>query len=197
MIFLRFKKKRQKNDVYEGCAKGKHIRERFPRGKAWRAHYRLQLVHFNICGSMEIKSLGKSSYCFSFIDDYSWMCWFVFNRKGELFDAFKSFKSLVETKSGYKIKCLRINIKGEFCSIDFLNFCDVNRIRRELTIAYTPEKNQVAGKKNCTMVKITWYKRIKHLFLGSCTCYKSVLSQSKSHECTSHNESWILVWEKS
>ena len=39
-------------EVCEGCAKGKHARERFPKGTTWRSHHPLQRVHSDICGPM-------------------------------------------------------------------------------------------------------------------------------------------------
>ena len=44
-----FPKVEEHKEVCDGCARGKHAREKFPRGKAWRAHYPLQLVHYDIC----------------------------------------------------------------------------------------------------------------------------------------------------
>ena len=64
-------KVQEQKDICEGCAKGKHAREKISKGNAWRAHYPLQLVHSDICGPMQTKSLGKSSYFITFIDDYS------------------------------------------------------------------------------------------------------------------------------
>jgi len=39
-------------EVCDGCAKGKHELEKFPKRKSWRAHYPLQLVDSIICGPM-------------------------------------------------------------------------------------------------------------------------------------------------
>eukprot|EP00253_Pinus_taeda_P005517 PITA_05517 len=118
-------------EVCEGCAKGKHARERFPKGSSWRAHHPLQLVHSDICGPMQTKSLGKSSYFITFIDDYSRNCGVYFLKaKSEALDTFKKFKALVENERGCKIKCLWNDHGGEFCSKDFQSYCDMNGIRR-------------------------------------------------------------------
>jgi len=127
-------------EVCEGCAKGKHARERFPKGSAWRAHHPLQLVHSDICGPMQTKSLGKSSYFITFIDDYSRNCWVYFLKaKSEALDTFKKFKALVENERGCKIKCLRTDRGGEFCSKSFQSYCDMNGVRRQHTTSYTPQ----------------------------------------------------------
>ena len=127
-------------EVCEGCAKGKHARERFPKGSAWRAHHPLQLVHSDICGPMQTKSLGKSSYFITFIDDYSRNYWVYFLKaKSEALDTFKKFKSLVENERGCKIKCLQTDRGGEFCSKSFQSYCDMNGVRRQHTTSYTPQ----------------------------------------------------------
>ena len=64
--------------VCEGCAMGKHSRTNFPRGEAWRAINPLQLVHLDICGLMQTKSMGNNTYFLTFIDDYSRYCWIYF-----------------------------------------------------------------------------------------------------------------------
>jgi transposase InsO family protein len=104
---------------------------------------------------MKTKSLGKSSYFITFIDDYSRSCWVYFLKtKDEFFDTFKRFKSLVENERGCKIKCLRTDRGGEFCSKYFQNYCDMNGNKRQLTTAYTPQENGVEKRNNYTMVEM-------------------------------------------
>jgi transposase InsO family protein len=74
--------------------------------------------------------------------------------KDESFDTFKRFKALVEKQRGCKIKCLRNDRGGEFCSKSFQNYCDMNGIKRQLPIAYTPQQNRVAERKNRTVVEM-------------------------------------------
>ena len=75
--------------VCEGCALGKHHRSSFPRFKSWRASYPIQLVHSNICGPMQTKSMGMNSYFLTFIDDYSRMCCIYFLKiKDQAFNCF-------------------------------------------------------------------------------------------------------------
>lgn len=57
----------------EPCILGKHHREKFPVGKAWRATESLMLVlvHSDICGPMQTLSLNGSKYFLIFVDDFS------------------------------------------------------------------------------------------------------------------------------
>ena len=124
----------------EGCVYGKQSKKPFPVGKVWRASKCLELVHADLCGPMNIESLGGSRYFLLFTDDYSRMSWVYFlENKSEAFERFKKFKALVERKSGLLIKTLRIDRGGEFVSIDFNAFCEENGICRELTTPYTPK----------------------------------------------------------
>ena len=67
------------------------------KNEAWRAKDPLQLVHTDICGLMQTKFFGKSSYFITFINDFTRMSWVYFiSRKDEAFKYFKEFKLFVE-----------------------------------------------------------------------------------------------------
>ncbi|CAL2276373.1 unnamed protein product [Prunus armeniaca] len=134
---------------------GKNHREAFPQESKWRAKEPLGLIHSNICGPMQTPSLGGTRYFITFIDDYSRMCWVYFLRnKSEALHVFKKFKVMVELKSGYHIKRLRTNRGGEFNSHEFVQFCEELGIERQLTIAYSPQQNGVAKRKNRTVMEM-------------------------------------------
>eukprot|EP00257_Ricinus_communis_P019757 XP_015578839.1 uncharacterized protein LOC107261771 [Ricinus communis] len=74
--------------------------------------------------------------------------------KSEAFGAFKSFKARMEKETEKTIKTLRTDRGGEYCSKEFDIFCDALGIRRELTIAYTPQQNGVSERKNKTILNM-------------------------------------------
>ena len=43
----------------------------------------------------------------------------AFEKKYDVFDTFKKWKSLVENEIGKRLKCLRSDNGGEYCSNDF------------------------------------------------------------------------------
>ncbi|RVW32269.1 Retrovirus-related Pol polyprotein from transposon RE1 [Vitis vinifera] len=51
----------EKNEVCDGCALGKHHRQSFPKGVAWRAKKVLELIHTDICGPMSTPSQGNNN----------------------------------------------------------------------------------------------------------------------------------------
>ena len=79
--------------------------------------------------------------------------YFLFE-KLETFYHFKCFKVLVEKEVGMFIKCLRIDRGGEFNSAKFNDFCKQHGVKRQLAIAYTPQENGVAERKNCTVMNL-------------------------------------------
>lgn len=82
--------------VCEGCVLGKHHRDPFDSGKAWRANHPLQLIHSDLC-EPGYPSLSGARYLLTFIDDYSRRVWVYFlERKKEVFEVFQNFKALVE-----------------------------------------------------------------------------------------------------
>ncbi|XP_076936014.1 uncharacterized protein LOC143602945 [Bidens hawaiensis] len=66
----------------------------------------------------------------------------------------KKAKKLVENETDMKIKALRSDRGGEFIAQDFMKFCEVECIRRDLNAPYTPEQNGVSERKNRTVVEM-------------------------------------------
>ena len=63
----------------------------------WRAKFSLELVHTNVCGPMNISSIGGNKYFLTFIDDFSRKTWiYLLKSKDEVFHCFKIFKAFVE-----------------------------------------------------------------------------------------------------
>ncbi|KAI5312229.1 hypothetical protein L3X38_041402 [Prunus dulcis] len=64
------------------------------------------------------------------------------------------FKAMTELQSGYKVKCLRSDRGGEFMSNEFHEYCSEVGIQRQLTVAYSPQQNGVAERKNRTVIEM-------------------------------------------
>jgi hypothetical protein len=115
----------------DGCALGKQHRNEFPmRTDKWKRYF-LELVHIDVCGSMQTKSLGGASYFLIFIDDRTRFTWVYFIRKkSDVFEYFKEFRNMVEKKTGKHIKILRSDQGGEYTSREFLKYCKDNGIQK-------------------------------------------------------------------
>jgi cell pole-organizing protein PopZ len=104
---------------------------------------------------MQNESVGGNRYFITFIDDYSRMCSVYFlQNKSETLNVFKKFKALVELQSGYKLKKLRSDRGGEYTSNEFQEFCVKQGMERQLTIAYSPQQNGVAERRNRTICEM-------------------------------------------
>ncbi|CAL9019831.1 unnamed protein product [Prunus brigantina] len=104
---------------------------------------------------MQIASMSENRYFLLFIDDCSRMAWVYFLRnKSNAFECFKKFKAMTELQSGHKVKSLRSDRGGEFMSNEFLAYCSEAGIQRQLTVAYSPQQNGVAERKNRTVIEM-------------------------------------------
>jgi transposase InsO family protein len=74
--------------------------------------------------------------------------------KSKAFDIFKFYKARVEKETRTFIKSLRTDRGGEFTSQEFKNLCNTNGIHKQLIVAYTPQQNGVAEKKNHTIINM-------------------------------------------
>ena len=63
--------KEDTNQQCEACAKAKMHREPVPKASRNRSSHPLQLVHSDVCGPMNVNSIGGSKYVLSFTDDYT------------------------------------------------------------------------------------------------------------------------------
>ncbi|KAI5317846.1 hypothetical protein L3X38_037553 [Prunus dulcis] len=115
----------------------------------------LQTGTRDICGPMKTDSISGNKYFLLFTDDCTRMSWVYFIRnKSNALECFRKFKAMTELQSGYKIKGLRSDRGGEFLSSEFNSFCAEVGIQRQLTVAYSPQQNGVAERKNRTVVEM-------------------------------------------
>lgn len=140
-------------DFCEHCIYGKQNRVQFY-SSSHKTCGVLDLIHSDVFGPVDVSSIGKSTYYVSFIDDFSRRTWVYFLKsKSEVFSHFKEFKAMVELQTRKKIKCLRTDNGGEFCSNDFDRFCKDCGINRQKTTPYSPQQNGVAERMNRTLME--------------------------------------------
>jgi hypothetical protein len=139
------------NIICKSCQFGKQTRVQF-NAKEGSSSKPLELIHTDICGPMRKKSPRGEEYYILFIDDFSRMCWIgLLKHKDEAFEKFQIFKALVENELDLKIKCLRSDRGGEYTSNEFIEFCEQHGIKRQFSVAGTPQQNGVAERMNRTI----------------------------------------------
>ncbi|CAL5376159.1 unnamed protein product [Camellia sinensis] len=114
----------------------------------------LNLVYSDVCGPIEVESLGGRKYFLTFIDDASRKLWVYFLKtKDEVFQHFQEFHAIVERETGKKLKCLRTDNGGEYTSNAFAAYCASRGIRHETTVHGTSQHNGVAERMNRTIME--------------------------------------------
>ena len=92
-------------------------RHPFPTDGGKRSSQVLGLVHSDVCGKLNEKSLGGGQYFLTFIDDktrYTWV--YILKNKSEVFEKFLEWRAEVENVSGKRLKVLRTDNGGEYTS---------------------------------------------------------------------------------
>ena len=140
----------------ESCIMGKQHRTAYPKGTPYRATEPFEIVHSDVCGPMHVKSFGDSRYMVTFIDDYSrYTCVYFMKRKSEVLEKFKEFVNYATNSSGKKVKILRSDNGGEYCSKAFVDYLKENGIVHQTTVPYNPAQNGVAERMNRTLLETT------------------------------------------
>ena len=105
----------------------------------------LEIIHSDIFGPIKPVSNGGKRYFVTFTDDFSRKTWVYFLHEiCQSFKAFNNFKVHVENETGRKIKTLKMDRCGEYCSNVFDDFCKSDGIRKELTKTNTTQQNSVS-----------------------------------------------------
>ncbi|KMQ83988.1 retrovirus-related pol polyprotein from transposon tnt 1-94, partial [Lasius niger] len=145
--------KGSKQQVCVACAKGKQAKQKFDKqGK--RAEGLLDLIHSDLCGPMENKSIGGTRYMLTFIDDHSRKVFVYFLvSKDEVPNRFEEFKTYIERQMNRPIKCLRTDNGTEYVNQRMEQILRKNGIRHQTSIPYNPQQNGTAERMNRTLVE--------------------------------------------
>ena len=141
-------------DLCKPCIDGKHHRFKFPKDGGKRASKVLELVHTDVCGKIDTKSLSGSEYFMTLIDDKSRYIWcYTLKFKSEVFQKFIEWKVMAEKSSERSLKTLRSDNGGEYISTEFEDYLKDKGIIHQTTVRKTPEQNGVAERMNRTLVE--------------------------------------------
>lgn len=92
------------------CIRGKQTRTPFA-NEGTRATQKLEIVHSDVCGPLQVQSIGGCRYFLSFIDDYTRKVFvYVLKNKSEVFAKFVDFVNYSERQSECKVKIFRMEL---------------------------------------------------------------------------------------
>ncbi|GKA55022.1 putative ribonuclease H-like domain-containing protein [Tanacetum coccineum] len=147
--------KRFENDqTCVACLKGKQHRASC-KTKAFNPITKpLFMLHMDLFGPTFVSSLMHKKYCLVVTDDYSRFSWvFFLTTKDETSEILKFFIKEVENLVDKKVKIIRSDNGTEFKNKVMDDFCREKGIKREYSVARTPQQNGVAERKNRTLIE--------------------------------------------
>ena len=125
-------------EVCEECVQSKQHRNNFSKEVKSKTKAILEVVYSDVCGPIQVESIGGNKYFVTFIDDFSRKLWtYLIKKKSDVLDVFIKYKSMVERQSGHKLKTLRTDGGGEYVSNEFDALCEKEGIGHEVVPPYT------------------------------------------------------------
>ncbi|GJX68620.1 putative ribonuclease H-like domain-containing protein [Tanacetum coccineum] len=114
----------------------------------------LFMLHMDLFGLTFVSSLMNKKYCLVVTDDYSRFTWvFFLASKDETSGILKSFITQIENLVDKKVKIIRCDNGTEFKNRVMSEFCEKKGIKREFSVARTPQQNGVAERRNRTLIE--------------------------------------------
>ncbi|GJR89380.1 putative ribonuclease H-like domain-containing protein [Tanacetum coccineum] len=136
------------------CQKGKQHRASCKSKTENSISLPLHLLHMDLFGPTFVKSLMKKMYCLVVTDDYSRFTWvFFLATKDETSDILKSFITGIENLVDHKVKVIRCDNGIEFKNREMNQFCKMNSILRQFSVARNFQQNGVAERRNRTLIE--------------------------------------------
>ncbi|GJW05048.1 putative ribonuclease H-like domain-containing protein [Tanacetum coccineum] len=114
----------------------------------------LFMLHMDLFGPTFMSSLMHKKYCLVVTDDYSRFTWvFFLTTKDETSEILKNFIKEIENLVDKKVKIIRSDNGTEFKNKVMDDFCREKGIKREYSVARTPQQNGVAERRNRTLIE--------------------------------------------
>ncbi|GJZ93240.1 putative ribonuclease H-like domain-containing protein [Tanacetum coccineum] len=136
------------------CQKGKQHKASYKTKLVNSISKPLHMLHMDLFGPTNVKSLMKKSYCLVVTDDFSRFSWvFFLATKDETSGILKTFITEIENQLDHKVKVIRCDNGTEFKNSIMNQFCEMKGIKREFSVARTPQQNGVAERKNRTLIE--------------------------------------------
>lgn len=113
-----------------------------------------QFFHSDICGPMQVTSLGGARSFVTFVDDKSnYRRVFFLKHKSDVYQVFVKFEAEIYNKFGRRMSVLQSDRGAEYVSSQMREYMDHRGIKHRLSAAYTPEQNGTAERENRTLME--------------------------------------------
>jgi transposase InsO family protein len=113
----------------------------------------LELLHMDLFGPVAYLSIGGSKYGLVIVDDYSRFTWvFFLQHKSKTQETLKCFLRRAQNEFELKLKKIRSDSGFEFKNLHVEEYLEVEGIKHEFSVLYTPQQNGVEERKNRTLI---------------------------------------------
>ncbi|GKC12950.1 putative ribonuclease H-like domain-containing protein [Tanacetum coccineum] len=108
----------------------------------------------DLFGPIFVESINKKRYCLVVTDDFSRFSWvFFLATKDETSEILCNLIIGLENQLNHNVKIIRCDNGTEFKNHAMNEFCAKKGIKREFSVARTPQQNGVAERKNRTLIE--------------------------------------------
>ncbi|GJX06073.1 putative ribonuclease H-like domain-containing protein [Tanacetum coccineum] len=131
----------ENNHTCVACQKGKQRKASCKTKLVSPISQPLHLLHMDLFGPTSVRSIKHKIYCLVVTDDYSRLSWVLFlATKDETSGILKTFITGIENQINHKVKIIRCDNGTEFKNIDMNQFYGMKGIKRDFSVAKTPQK---------------------------------------------------------
>lgn len=128
----------------------------FPKTAHHMCHCLLEIVHSDVSGRVQCKSLGGGNYFVTFIDDFSrFMHIRIISRNSEVFKCFKEYQMEVKALHQSKISTFQTDNGSEYIGTNFENYLKEKGILHRKAVPRNPEKNSVLERTNRILIEMS------------------------------------------
>ena len=139
----------------EACIKAKQTRDPFPSTSENRSELAGELIHSDVWGPTEFKSVGRSKYFISFIDNATRRCTIEFmKKKSQTTEKVIQHITYLKTRWDKHPKIFRVDNGTEYLNEELITWCRNHGIELQTTAPYSPEQNGVAERFNRTLMEL-------------------------------------------
>lgn len=142
-----------KDNFCDACMYGKQHRLSFS-SSSTKTDTCGEIIHTDLCGPMQVASVGGSNYFLLFKDDYShFRTVYFLKNKSEVVSKLQEFLQFVKTLTGFNVKILRSDNGSEFNNFQVSEVLKKQGIRHQKTVPYSPEQNGCVEREMRTVVE--------------------------------------------
>lgn len=146
------------NDICEICLQCKKTRDPFPQESSTKTSEKLDLIHSDVCGPLQLPTPSGNKYILTLIDDFTrYSHIYLMKQKSDVSGKIIEFVEMMKTQHGKVPKVIRSDRGGEYMDDKLRNYFKSKSIKTKLTVPKTPQQNGVAERKNRTLIEITMH----------------------------------------